>query len=235
LADSMAGLSLSFITLSIPIMFDGPVVELVWTVEGTLLLWLGGRSRDLRTRVIGYALLLVGLVGAAGSVAFHAPDRLLLSGDSLAIAGQLIAFFTAAHLLGRLQDLEEWERACVPVLGISAHLITLGWLTQEATYEVRRSVEPARFYEVAHFTYSALWATYSALMFTIGVVRNQPWARYVGVALFGLTITKMVTVDLWELEILHRMIAFLVLGGLLLACALMYNRFRDLVVRGALG
>ncbi|MGH2807069.1 MAG: DUF2339 domain-containing protein [Actinomycetota bacterium] len=234
LSDSMAGLALSFITLSIPIMFDGPVVELVWSVEGTLLLWLGGRARDLRARLIGFALLLLGLAGATEAVAFHAPDRLLLSGDSLAIAGQLVTFFVAAWLLSRLPDLEEWERACVPVLGICAHLLALGWLTQETTYEIRRNVSPDRFFEVVHFSYSALWATYSALMFVIGVVRNQPWARYVGVGLFGLTIVKMVSVDLWELEILHRMIAFLGLGALLLACSLMYNRMRDLVVRGAI-
>jgi uncharacterized membrane protein len=183
--------------------------------------------------VIGFALLVVGLIGAVEAVAFHSPDRLLLSSDSLAIAGQIVTFFAAAWILGRLSDLDEWERAFAPILGISAHLLTLGWLSQETTYEIRRAVAPDRFFEVVHFSYSALWASYSALMFAIGVVRNQPWARYVGVGLFGLTIVKMLSVDLWELEILHRMIAFLGLGGLLLLCSLMYNRFRDLVVRGA--
>jgi uncharacterized membrane protein len=233
LSDSMAGLSLSFITISIPIMFDGPVVELVWSVEGALLLWLGGRAQDQRARLIGFALLVIGLIGAVEAVAFHAPDRLLLSGESLAIAGQVVTFFVSAWMIGRLDGLEEWERAFAPILAISAHLLTLGWLSQEVTYEVQRSVVADRYYQVVQFSYSALWSTYSALMFALGVIRNQPWARYVGVGLFGLTIVKMVSVDLWELEILHRMIAFLGLGALLLLCSLMYNRFRDLVVRGA--
>jgi uncharacterized membrane protein len=233
LSDSMAGLALSFITLSIPIMVDGPVVELVWSVEGALLLWLGGRAHDPRARLIGFALLVIGMVGAVEAVTFHAPHRLLLSGESLTIAGQIVTFFGAAWIIVRLDGLEEWERSFAPILGISAHLLTLGWLSQETTFEIRRAVAPDRFFEVVQFSYSALWASYSAMMFAIGVVRNQPWARYVGVGLFGLTIVKMLSVDLWELEILHRMIAFLGLGGLLLLCSLMYNRFRDLVVRGA--
>jgi uncharacterized membrane protein len=234
LSDSMAGLALSFVTLSIPIMLDGPVVALVWSVEGALLLWLGGRSRDQRPRLIGFALLVLGLVGAAEAIAVHAPDRLLLSGDSLAIFGQVVTFFIVVRIIDRLDGLDEWERACAPVLGILAHFLTLGWLSQEMAYEVKRSVVPERAYEVVQFSFSALWAIYSAVVFAIGLVRNQAWARYVGVGLFGLTIFKMVSIDLWELEILHRMIAFLGLGALLLLCSLMYNRFRDLVVRGAI-
>ena len=74
------------------------------------------------------------------------------------------------------------------------------------------------------------WACYSAVLLAIGVARRQPWLRYLALGLFGLTIAKMVSVDLWQLGVLQRTVAFVGLGAVLLACSVMYNRFRDLIV-----
>jgi uncharacterized membrane protein len=41
---------------------------------------------------------------------------------------------------------------------------------------------------------------------------------------------KMVTVDLWQLEVLQRTFAFGGLGVLMIACSFLYNRFRGLIV-----
>ena len=230
LPDVMGGLAISFLTLAAPIIADGPVVRLMWSVEGAFLLWLGGRARDPRIRGFASILVLAGILGAMESVVNHSPNELLVSGESVVVAAQIAAVYVAAWVLPRLPDTEEWEVVAAPVLAVIANLLTLGWLSREVFFEVERRVAPVDRYLTLQFSYSALWATYAAVLFAVGIIKRIPWARYLAIGVFAVTIAKMVSVDLWELDVLYRMVAFIGLGALLLVCSLMYNRMRDLVV-----
>ena len=89
--------------------------------------------------------------------------------------------------------------------------------------------------ETTQLALSALWGGYAALLLAVGIRVRQPWARYLGLGIFGVTLVKMVTIDLWHLEMLHRTIAFIGLGVLMIACSFLYNRFRELIVGPAEG
>ena len=226
----MGALSGAFAILAPAILADGRVVTLTWAAQGSVLLYLAGRLRETRLTVPAAALAFVGVMSAVDAVATHAPDRLLTSPSSLVIVGHIIVLYADLWLLSKMEPAEEWQQAIAPVLGILGNLLTLGWLSREAMFEIDRTVASSEAYEVRQFAFSALWALYSALVLAIGVARRQPWLRYFALGLFGLTIAKMVSVDLWQLEVLQRTVAFVGLGAVLLACSVMYNRFRDLIV-----
>jgi uncharacterized membrane protein len=59
--------------------------------------------------------------------------------------------------------------------------------------------------------------------------------RLLAVVVFGVTLVKMVLLDVWLLEPLHRTVVFTGLGLLLLPGSLSYHRFRDVILedRGA--
>ena len=225
----MGGLAVGFITLAAPLMTDGPVVHLIWGLEGALLLYISGLMDDVLSRGVAAVLIVVGLIGTVDAMSTYAPDELLTSPTSAAIAAQIAVLYLAAWLVSRSGD-DEWQRPVVQVTLVTASLLTLGWLSQEWRYEVLRSGEPSRVYEVTQFGLSTLWGVYSAGLLVAGVAFKQQWARYLGLATFGFTLVKMVTVDLWQLEVLQRTVAFVGLGVLMIGCSFMYNRFRELIV-----
>jgi uncharacterized membrane protein len=77
-------------------------------------------------------------------------------------------------------------------------------------------------------TYSILWAVYSAAAVVLGILLRWPVLRYVG--LFGLaaTLAKVFFVDLASLQLLPRVLALAVLGVMLLAVSLVYQKLRPL-------
>ncbi|MDQ3941235.1 MAG: DUF2339 domain-containing protein [Actinomycetota bacterium] len=231
----LAGLAVAFGVVAAPIIADGPVVQLVWSVEGSVLLWVGGRTGDGYAKLAAAGLILVGMLGAVEAVATHDPDRLLSSAGSATLVAHIVLLYLDGWIIATMPRVEEWEIALVPVLGIAANLLTLAWLSRELMFEIERRVAPARAYDVRQFAISALWGVYSAALLGVGVARRQPWIRFLALGLFGVTIAKMVTVDLWHLEVLQRTVAFVGLGALLLASSLIYNRFRDLIVGVAPG
>jgi uncharacterized membrane protein len=225
----MGGLAAGFITLAAPLATDGSVVHLIWGIEGALLLYVGGVMDDVVSKVAATVLITVGLLGTIDAVSTYEPKELLVSSTSVAVAAQIVVLYLAAWLVSRSGE-NEWRRTAVPAMLVTASLLTLGWLSREWRFEVLRSAATSDVYALTQFGLSTLWGVYSTGLLVVGVAFKQQWARYLGLATFGLTVMKMVTVDLWQLEVLQRTIAFVGLGVLMIGCSFMYNRFRGLIV-----
>ncbi|HJZ69612.1 MAG TPA: DUF2339 domain-containing protein, partial [Blastocatellia bacterium] len=71
---------------------------------------------------------------------------------------------------------------------------------------------------------SVLWSVYAGVLAAAGFIRRTAGVRWAALALFGLTIIKVMFVDIAELKQFYRIIAFLVLGVLLLAVAWRYQK-----------
>jgi uncharacterized membrane protein len=227
----MGAQAIAWLTLAGPIALDGPTVPLLWSVQGALLMWLGGRMKDLRLTVLSIAFIAGGLLGAVDHISTYRPGSLLVTADAAVAAAHLGTLFVVALVVtrGGTPD-DEWRPIFGMALMVVATFLTLGWISREAAFEVQRVAVPERAFAAVQFTYSVVWAGYAALLLVGGILRKVPWARYFGIVLFALTIIKMVSVDVWLLEVLYRMVAFIGLGALLLVCSLMYNRFRELLV-----
>ena len=229
-APLMGALAVGFTTLAAPLMLDGPSVSLMWAVQGAILLYVAGVSGDLWARAASAALIGAGLIGTVDAISTYQPERLLLDPVSVVIALQIAVLYAAAWLVTRSGLNEEWQTIVTQSLLVVANLLTLGWLSREVRFEVERSAAASQIFTVTQLALSGLWATYSAGLVAVGIALRQRWARYLGLATFGITLVKMVTVDLWQLEIIHRTFAFVGLGVLMIVCSFLYNRFRDLIV-----
>lgn len=74
---------------------------------------------------------------------------------------------------------------------------------------------------------SILWAIFALSLLLVGIARNQKAIRYVGLGLFTVVSIKVFFVDLKQLDPIWRIIAFVILGGLLLAGSFVYLKFRE--------
>jgi uncharacterized membrane protein len=98
------------------------------------------------------------------------------------------------------------------------------------SFEVDRYVElhRASLHEPAkalHMGLSLWWAIWAGVMLIAGFVRHVPALRYTAIALFGLTVAKVLLVDMRDVEAGYRILTFLALGGLLVAASWLYHRF----------
>ncbi len=74
---------------------------------------------------------------------------------------------------------------------------------------------------------SILWSVFALVLLLVGIVRHARQLRYVGLALFSIVVVKVFFVDLAQLDSFYRIIAFIVLGVLVLAASFAYLKFRE--------
>ena len=73
---------------------------------------------------------------------------------------------------------------------------------------------------------SASWAVYAGILVAVGMRYHYPPVRYFAIALFALTLLKVFLIDIQSLGGIYRVIAFLVVGGILLLVSFLYQRSR---------
>jgi uncharacterized membrane protein len=72
-----------------------------------------------------------------------------------------------------------------------------------------------------------LWAAYALTLLLFGLGRGVPGLRYAGLLGFTVVTWKIFFVDLAHLDALYKIVAFIVLGIMLLAAALVYLKCRS--------
>jgi len=76
----------------------------------------------------------------------------------------------------------------------------------------------------AHFTYSAFFMAYGALLLAGGFWRRSAFLRWQALVLLAVSIGKVFLYDVSELSQGFRILSFLGLGALLLAVSFVYQR-----------
>ncbi len=71
---------------------------------------------------------------------------------------------------------------------------------------------------------SACWGIYATAVLAIGISRDFPAWRWLALLLLGVTLVKVFFVDMAEVQQIWRVLSFLVLGALLMACSYAYTR-----------
>jgi uncharacterized membrane protein len=230
----LAVLASALFVLAVPLQLDGAVVPAIWTIQGVALLAAGRifESKRLAAGGIGLVALAIAdtlVVEIMFGSGYH-PETLLFSSTSMLLGLEVAALIVGSRLVKGVDGL---AKASGP-LALAANLLGLTW----ATLEVRALVDHTSFFfdpgvqRNLAFATTATWATYAAICLAAGVALGSQLARYFGVGLLGVVVLKLVVSDLWLLDQLQRMIAFISLGAILLGLSLIYHRFRDLITEG---
>lgn len=72
-----------------------------------------------------------------------------------------------------------------------------------------------------------VWTAYATLTLIAGIYWRSGWVRVFSLGLFVLTVGKVFLVDVWHLDTVIRVFAFISLGVALLLVSFLYRRFRD--------
>jgi uncharacterized membrane protein len=246
------GVSVTLVTLSIPIELEQNWVSLSWAAESVVLTWIGFRIGSVRIRQTALAVLVVCLFRLFAWDAFeplsqYAPvfNRRVFSFLAAIAAVYLMAMFYRRNF----SSTEPWECPVHTGLILLANGVTVFLITQElwayhedrlrqlALSAGRKEVSASEFGSLAEqvrnrrqLILSLLWSVYSIAAVAVGIVYRYRPIRLFGIALFFVAIVKVFSVDIWTLRTLYRVLSFISLGCLLLAVSFLYQRFKKVIL-----
>jgi uncharacterized membrane protein len=217
--------TLTFLTLAVPIQFAGFRITIAWALEGAALAWISSRFKSTRMS-IGASIVLILAVMRLFMVdaVFYAGQKdfqLFVNQRFLTFAVTAIGLFVAAKFFS--------ERAMALVSYVAGHLVTLMALGLELGSWVQQSVAPGDQFQTITVSISILMAFYALMLITLGVATKTSVNRVLGLVLMALVVVKLYLSDVWELGYLFKIVAFVGLGVLLLTVSYLYSRFRPVI------
>ncbi|HZP05053.1 MAG TPA: DUF2339 domain-containing protein [Terracidiphilus sp.] len=223
-----------FLTIAIPLKTHGRWLTIGWIVEGAALLWLSSRLRQMLVRVFALVCLVLGL-GALLVVNPPASTTPIFNTrfGTYAVA---IAVFAFIAWLARHAGADEAAKPIVgwPFLAGASVLVINGLILLAIGWEIHSYWWSRRWHYdwrvfrdytiYAHFSYSAFFMIFGAVLLSIGFWRRSAFLRWQALVLLAVTIAKVFLVDTSQLSQGFRVFSFLGLGVLLLAVSFAYQR-----------
>ena len=228
-------LSATLAACAIVLAFDGPVVAVGWAVEGVLLGWLAVRERSEIVGAGSGVLIALGCERLLAELARPLPVGNAAIFNPRALAAALV-IGSMAWLAWRIRNdaAPEVRGRARNVLILTANVLGVLVMSSEihAFFEGRSvdgSLESAgmdvRSAGLAEqLTLSVSWALYAVGLIAVGIRRAYAPARYLAIALFGVTVVKVLLNDIAGLDRFHRMLTVLGVGVLLLVASFLYQR-----------
>lgn len=208
-----------------------------WAIHAAILWLLYGR----RSVAIAWYALVVCFIATLKFVSSDT-QRLVMTGRWSSLEGLcshrvfVVGLITVAAWYGCCAMIKRWPRLPETPLLPKKHIhrmlvwgaILTIWLP---TFEILRAFRFEPFRErfadpslAMHVALSVFWSVFAVVVLGIGFARLIAPLRYLAIALFGMTVVKVFIVDLSHLEMIYRIVSFIVLGVLLLAASFLYQQ-----------
>ena len=227
-------IAIGFLALALPIQAEAHWVAFGWTAMATALWWFGLRIDALALRAIsgiltGFAVIRVLFVGLPnydwGQLVTPIFNEIAL--PSIGVTALIL--FAAMITRNFKSKLDISERMLVAAIGVGG--ILLLWLILSvdcyAYFEGRAiQTDADRMQQrwLGQLSLSVLWTFYAAGVLSMGFYLRNSALRWVALGLFGITVGKVLFIDMANLEQLYRILAFVVLAAVLALAARAYQR-----------
>ena len=228
---------LAFLAMVFPLQAHAAWIGVGWAALGLALWWFGLRIHTNFLRIFGTVLLFMAVTRLFfvdtpwnGRLPFT-PIFNRYALPALTITGCVVAAAVVSRRMRRLDD--PLERAVQVVCGLIG--VVFVWLVlsvdayQYFTAQVGRSrIDSATLHTLARVSLSVLWAVYAAVVLTAGFLLPSRPLRWAALALFGLTLAKVLLIDMAGLGGFYRVTAFFVLSLMMGGAAWGYQKIEAL-------
>ena len=230
----MIGIAITFVTVAIPIQLKANWITIAWAMQALTTLWVAIRIRSTRLLITSYTLfiLAVGKLFVWDTYFNRAIFTPVLNKYFLSSLVVTACVFLAASLHRGWKTESRMVPRFVDVVVLMLAIITLWWVlsVETITYFFAHASALKEYEDYRHqlwlgqMALSVLWTLYAAVLAAIGFVRRSAPIRWASLALFGVTVVKVMFIDIAQLRQLYRIVAFLVLGVVLLVVAWGYHK-----------
>jgi len=228
----MLGTAVAFLTAAVPIQLESHWITISWAAEAAALAWAGLQTatpllRRFSTAIFAAAVLRYLFVDVPWDA--RLPFTPIWNTTFLVTAVVTACLSIAAWLYWRTNRRAAMFTAAIAggVLWIGSSVETFNYFGAQANAAMNNAgAGPAAARQLrwaAQMALSLLWSVYAAVLAALGFRFGQKTLRSAGLVLFGITLVKVVLVDISELRQLYRIVALLALGLLLLRVAWAYQ------------
>jgi uncharacterized membrane protein len=237
-----AGTALTFVTLAIPVQLESNWITIAWGLQAVALLWASSETSAPPLRVLSaivFAMALLRFLFADTPWGYRAPFTPVLNRYFLGMLALAACLGCAAYLYRRMSGHLAFGLLAAGVFWLGSSVEAYSYFDAQAQ-AIARNPGPAEpgsptgqeAYPTTakqlrwggQLSLSMLWSLYAGVMTAAGFrLQLRAW-RVAGLALFGLTLVKVVFLDIPELRQFYRIIALLALGVVLLVVAWKYQR-----------
>jgi uncharacterized membrane protein len=241
---SWLAVSVGFVALAFPIQAEAQWIALGWAATGTALWWFGQRIAAPALRAIAgvlmaAAMLRVMFVDVYQSIPepfWFLLNRFALPSSCVAICLLLAVAVTRPYL----SRLTTWERRGVALTALGG--IVLLWLVLTVDcysfFEAQSRLPNAdRNHQrwLGQLSVSILWAVYASVILAAGFRLRLASMRWLAIGVYGMTVTKVLLVDMEDLQQFYRILAFFILAVILGLATRAYQRIETDTSRGGTG
>lgn len=223
------GIAATLLAIAVALEFQGPWIVVMWGVEGAALTAIAIRTDARVVRIGGWVLMLIAIVRWAAPDVQQADVASAVVFNARALSGLLLValFYALALFEGAGADRNATRRVERAALFVWASVLTVAVISREIDVYWSPGAAAGESTDIVRQAMlSGAWALYAAVAIAVGIRRHYRPIRYFAIALFGLTLAKVLVVDLDTLAGIDRIVAFLVVGAVLLFASFLYQRGR---------
>lgn len=231
----MTAIAITFVTLAIPIQLQSNWITIAWSVEGLTILWVGFETKSMWLQGVAcwsFAQALGRLVVRDTPIGYRSMFTPVLNKYFLSSLAVTACLFGAAALCKKFGKQKQTLAPQLYLVFVLVSIATLWFVMSvetETFFRARaamlKSAEAASHEGwLGQMALSVLWSLYAGVLTAVGFIRRSAAVRWAALGIFGLTILKVMMIDIAVLQQLYRIIAFLVLGLLLLVVAWGYHK-----------
>ena len=204
-----------------------------WAVYGALLMAV---ARWRHARFLALGGLAVVVVAAGKLLLFdtffigipEGSHLVVLNSYVLTFAFVMAGIVTAAYV-ERISGVysQMLGRPVMTSLVVAANAVVLWVFTAEVVrfFGHRELMQGGDYDAAMHLTLTVMWATHAALAISAGIFRGSRTLRVMGIVMLAVPVAKLFVFDVFLLERGYRVGAFAILGVMLLAMGLAYQRY----------
>lgn len=188
---------------------DGQFFTLAWSLLGSAFISAGVWLRERTYLTLGLLCLFAGLA----RVVFHdvwQPELLVLN------VLPMLGVFALQRVARRHPEgaalPEAAHTAAIFISGLTLWLFLSRWVVQAAG---------------GKFFLTVSWAVLALAVFAAGFALRERMYRWLGLAVLAGAVARVVFLDVWQLALVYRVLAFMALGVVLIVLGYIYNRWQD--------
>jgi hypothetical protein len=224
------GVASALAAVAVAIGFEGEWTVVMWSAEAAALIAVGTQTARFGFRLGGVALFVIAIASWLRLEPAGIDDtfRVLLNARALAGGFVVAALYVAAAVEKRALASAGPLRRERAILLVLAHALTVTVVSFEIASYWRTHTSAMIDADLAgELMLSSWWAIYAGTIIAIGMRRHTAAIRYFAIVLFALTVLKVLAIDTQALEGIYRVLAFLVVGAVMLAASFLYQRGRS--------
>ena len=205
------------------------VVSVLWLMGTVAFLGVGVAVKSEIVRKAGIPALATGALLAARlyATAMEEPSMLYLNLRFIVGIAAVLTVFAYAMTLYRRKDIcTAREQSLSKFLLCAGGAALLVLLSVETYTFFSREVTGARKARwVARMSLSIVWVVYAIGALLLGFWKRLRPLRLAALGLFGLTVGKLILMDITGIREIYRILSFFITGTLLIAAAYLYSKF----------